>query len=98
MSEPDDLIYAVNEVRDSVEKVESTTSEVWNAVRRLDSAICDSSGVLPEMRALHGTTTTILEMTRYQLVTLNAALVRIQWILAIAVALAALYLFKTGVI
>ena len=51
----DDLIYAVNSVKDAVDTVESTTQEVWNATRRLDDAICDSGGVIPHLNAINVT-------------------------------------------
>ncbi len=51
----DDLIYAVNSVKDAVDAVESTTQEVWNATRRLDDAICGPSGVIPHLTAINVT-------------------------------------------
>ncbi len=51
----DDLIYAVNNVKDAVDTVESTTQEVWTATRRLDDAICGPSGVIPHLNAINVT-------------------------------------------
>lgn len=51
----DDLIYAVNNVKDAVETVETTTQEVWNATRRLDDAICGPGGVIPHLSAINTT-------------------------------------------
>lgn len=51
----DDLIYAVNCVKDAVDTVEGTTQEVWNATRRLDDAICGSGGVIPHLNAINAT-------------------------------------------
>lgn len=62
MSSPpdDELIYAVNSVKNAVDNVESTTQEVWNATRRLDDAICGSGGVIPHLNAINVTLNRIL--------------------------------------
>ena len=60
-STPDDeLIYAINSVKDAVDNVESNTQEVWNATRRLDDAICGSGGVIPHLNAIIVTLNRIL--------------------------------------
>ena len=47
----DDLIFAVNEVKDAVDKARYTTSDTWDATRRLDDAICGPMGVIPHISA-----------------------------------------------
>lgn len=51
----DELIYAVNNVKEAVDTVESTTQEVWNATRRLDDAICGPGGVIHHLDAINVT-------------------------------------------
>ena len=56
MQEPNELLLlAVEEVKCSVDLVESMTSEVWNAVRGVESSIAASGGVIVHLSWIHDT-------------------------------------------
>lgn len=59
-SSDDDLTYEVQNVKDAVDTLESTTQEIWNSTRGIDNAICGSGGVIPQLIAINVTLNRIL--------------------------------------